>query len=125
MDKLFKSPIFIGVVSSIMATALVGIFIFLVGIRDTIKYTQPTIDKIQNDNIHHLNESINGVMSLAKEKNRHTNKRIDNMIDGWHSIERKVDSVLINQKILDRRQKFIFKEVRELQPYQNIVEKQN
>ena len=124
MERFIKSPVLIGIVTSVIATLLISTFISVVEIRDYMKYRQPQRDAQQDTNIVRLNDAINGQLSLIKEKNRHTNTRINGVTDGWHSIENKVDSILVNQRILNRRQKFIFKKVRELQPYQDIVANQ-
>ena len=110
-----------GIVISVISALLLSMFFFLVEIHDTINYELPEYNAKQDTMIHYLAQQIKTNEKTAKEKNTVNQKRIDRITDGWRIIDKKIDGLIETQKDFNRRQKFIFKTVKELKPYSDLL----
>lgn len=63
-------------------TGVLGFIILLIiDMRDFMKYQQPRVDEIQNENINSIHQFTCTVDSVNKERNVNSNKRIDKLHD--------------------------------------------
>lgn len=103
MKKFFENKWVESVLKVILTIMVSAVLYNQVEIRDNNKYVQPAIDERQNENIKALKENCKVMYETVEYKTANTHQRIDKLSDKDNEMDRKLDLILYELKIYNKK----------------------
>jgi len=123
--NIFDSQIAKGIFITVSSSLLISIFILIVKMNETIKYVIPHKEELQDMAIKRLAEQDKVIIKTFTEKNKNSQKRINEVTDGWKLIHEQLMEMNSNQKDINMKLNLVFKTVKELKQYKDLVLKKD